>query len=511
MRQYKYRQLSQFFKNIFGVFTMKFLKQTVSLLLAAVIALGGVAAFAEAPGSSQSGTQAPAGDLPFDGDRLYQPISLAGYVKWDGKSDFKENTKYYINSSVQIGKDTAFTLPKSSKLVVCDGAELLIYIGGALRISGEMSVAQNASFTSSGVFSVQKGGSFESFGTTVFTMSSEVNISSIFIARSDSSLTFSGVVNVYNDGEFIGYGQINATQNSQTTVTGVWQAPDSGKLFARGQITITLSGMLNVIGYMTLSGTLTNSGVMTIDENARYFTTKSSRTVVTRSGRTVDYRYIVDGANPGVFKTGGIKGIDVSVWQGVIDWKRVKKAGVQFAIIRSSYSDDKVDRMFEYNITEAQKAGVLVGVYHYCYATTPEEARAEARHFIETIKPYRIDYPVMFDFEDDSQRKLGKDTLTQIAVAFMEEIDTAGYYGMIYSYKNWLTDNLDMSKLSRYEVAVAEWNVPTPTYKGRYGMWQYSCKGIVSGIDGDVDLDICYMDYSQIIKLGGYNHLSDFE
>ena len=497
---------------------MKYLRQAAALLLAAVIATGTVTAFAEDAVNKTveeqveqaDNTEAPE-QKPFDPSNIeYEPIDLTDYVRWDGTSDFEENTNYYIDSDVKIGKDSLFTLPESSRLVVCEGAELLAYVGGKLQVGGVMTVAPGASFASSGTFSVLEGGAFENFGDASFTLSSVVNISSKFVVRSGSEAVFSGAVNVYKSGEFITHGNTTVTQSSVPMVTGAWQVPETGRLFLRGKMTVTLSGRFFAAGYVSLSGELLSSGMAVFEENVRYYQTNSARLSVTKSGRVVDYRKTEESSEVSTFKSGA-KGIDVSVWQGAIDWKRVKKAGVQFAIIRSSYSVDKVDKMFQYNITEAQKAGVMVGVYHYCYALTVEQAREEAKFFIETIKPYKIDYPVMFDFEDNSQVKLGKNKLTEIALAFMDEIEKAGYYGMIYSYKNWLTDNLDMNRLSKYEVALAQWDIASPTYTGSYGIWQYSCKGIVSGIQGDVDLDISYKDYAKIIREGGYNHLDEFE
>lgn len=499
---------------------MKLFKNVLSLLLASAIAFGSIAAYAEAPEDTSQGTvsqdeppqeeQDKTSEKKFDtSDTAYQPADLKGWVRWDG-TEFKENTSYYIDGIAKIGQDSLYTLPASSRLLVCEGAQLLIYVGGRLQIGGVMTVAPGAEFTCSGTLSVLKGGAFESFGNTAFTVSSTVNISSDFVVRSGSVLKTSGTVNVYKEGGFIGYGETTATKSAQIMLTGVWQAPESGKLFLMGKMTVTLSGRFNATGYMSLSGELVNSGMAIFGENVKFFKTASATFSVTKSGRVIDYRSDVENASTGSYRS-GIKGIDVSVWQGVIDWQRVKNSGVQFAMIRSSYSDDSVDKMFEYNITEAQKAGIPVGVYHYCYALTPEQARIEARFFIETISPYKIEYPVMFDFEDNSQARLGKTQLTNIALAFMDELDKAGYYGMIYSYKNWLTDNLDMSKLSKYEVAVAEWNVSHSTYRGNYGMWQYSAKGLVSGIEGDVDLDLCYKDYQKLIRLGGYNHLDDFD
>ena len=230
-----------------------------------------------------------------------------------------------------------------------------------------------------------------------------------------------------------------------------------------------------------------------------------------KSSRLIDYRYQ---SNTTVSPTDkGIKGIDVSYAQGAINWRKVRLAGINFAIIRASrgyISEQKPmmqDVTFEYNITEATAAGIDVGVYHYLYATTVEEARKEAKFFIETIKPYKITYPVILDVEEQYQADLGKEKITAICKAFLEEIEAAGYYAMIYANKAWLTNYLDMEQLKDYDVWLAQWNT-IPTYNGPFGMWQYSSKGIVSGIDGYVDLNISYKDYADVIEKNGLNNLN---
>lgn len=171
-------------------------------------------------------------------------------------------------------------------------------------------------------------------------------------------------------------------------------------------------------------------------------------------------------------------------------------------MLRSSFYIRK-DKTFDYNIVEAQKAGVMVGAYHYCYAESVAEAREEARYFMSVIEPYELDFPVVLDFEDPELEHLGKSRLTSIAKAFMDELKNAGYYVMLYANKHWLETFLDMNRLSEYDVWLAEWHT-RPTWNGGFGMWQYSSEGRVSGIRGDVDLNICYRDYYKAISDGNY-------
>lgn len=200
------------------------------------------------------------------------------------------------------------------------------------------------------------------------------------------------------------------------------------------------------------------------------------------------------------------KGIDVSKWQGTIDWGKVKAAGIQFAMIRGGYgkNSDRIDSKFETNYKNAKKAGVPVGVYHYSYAQSVEDAKKEAQFCISYLKGKTLEYPVAFDIEDKTQAGLTNERRTDIAKAFCDAMEKAGYYVVIYSSKDWLVNKLNMSKLTAYDVWLAQWAVQ-PTYKGNFGMWQYSDKGRVNGISGNVDLDYAYKNYPSIIKAAGLN------
>jgi GH25 family lysozyme M1 (1,4-beta-N-acetylmuramidase) len=200
------------------------------------------------------------------------------------------------------------------------------------------------------------------------------------------------------------------------------------------------------------------------------------------------------------------KGIDVSTFQGNIDWAKVKRDGIDFAMIRGGFGRFEKDEKFEQNYKNAVAAGMNVGVYHYSYADTVEKARQEASFCAEYLRGKKLQYPVAFDVEDSSVSYLSKTALTDIVYAFCADMEKYGYYVSIYSSKYWLTDKLDMKRLSRFDVWVAQWN-DVCTYKGSYGMWQYSSSGRVSGISGRVDLDRAYKNYPKIMKdyhLNGY-------
>ena len=192
------------------------------------------------------------------------------------------------------------------------------------------------------------------------------------------------------------------------------------------------------------------------------------------------------------------KGIDVSTWQGTIDWKKVENSEIHFAMIRSSYGSSGVDAQFKNNIINIKSTNIHPGAYHYTYAKTLATARTEANHFLSVISPYKFTYPVALDLEDSSLVQLGKNTITDIALTFCDIVKNAGYHVCIYSNPNWLYNYIDTSKLSDFDIWLAQWN-NEPTYKGDFGIWQYSATGKINGISGDVDLNLSYKDYANII------------
>lgn len=200
------------------------------------------------------------------------------------------------------------------------------------------------------------------------------------------------------------------------------------------------------------------------------------------------------------------KGIDVSKWQGNIDWKKVKTAGIEFAMLRGGYgkNSNQKDAYFEQYYKNAKAVGMPVGVYHYSYATSVEDAKKEAEFCISYLKGKQLEYPVAFDIEDKTQISLTTERRTDIVKAFCDAMEKAGYYVILYTNLDWTRTKLDMSKLTKYDVWIAQWAAQC-TYTGNYGMWQYSDKGKVAGISGNVDMDYAYKDYPSIIKKAGLN------
>lgn len=476
------------------------LKRIAGTFLAAVVALGCTAAYASASGSSgSSSSAAPAAARP--------GTPQDGYIRWTGSGTLMANRKYYIDNTVKLSKKTSVILPVGSSLELREGADLQIFVGSSLQIRGDIVIRKGAKLTVSGTLITAVGSSLENYGKFSATKSSSVKISSAFTSKENSETVFGGEVLIYQAGVLKNETAMTFAPSSNVTVTGCVNTPGGSQLFAKGKLSVTLSGKLIQSGDLCLYTRLVNSGTVTLNYGSRYFKSNSAVLAVTKSGRIIDNRSSPPADNPRpvppMLPAGEtLRGIDVSSWQDTIDWERVKSAGVDFAILRSSFYIRK-DKTFDYNIVEAQKAGVLVGAYHYCYALNTQEAREEAQFFLSVIEPYDLDFPVILDFEDPSQEDLSKSQLTAIAKVFLDEIKNAGYYPMIYTNKHWLTTLLDMNRLSNYDVWLAEWHT-SPSWNGDFGIWQFSSEGRVSGIRGDVDLNICYRDYYKIISDGGY-------
>lgn len=194
-------------------------------------------------------------------------------------------------------------------------------------------------------------------------------------------------------------------------------------------------------------------------------------------------------------------GIDVSVYQGEIDWQKVADAGIDFAIIRVGYrgygSEGKMmpDKYFTQNIQGALDAGLDVGVYYFSQAITVEEARQEAAYVIEQVKDYPLTYPVVFDWERQNyagsrtQTVPSVSTMCKMANAFCADITAAGYEAMVYFNPSEGYKQYDLSQLMDYPFWLAQYN-SVPTFYYDFDMWQYTSTGRVPGISGSVDINL---------------------
>ncbi|NLL79561.1 MAG: hypothetical protein GX234_07200 [Clostridiales bacterium] len=196
-------------------------------------------------------------------------------------------------------------------------------------------------------------------------------------------------------------------------------------------------------------------------------------------------------------------GIDVSKWNGDIDWERVKNAGVEFAIIRCGYRGSSSgvlveDPYFVKNIEKARANGISVGVYFFTQAVNEVEAVEEASMVVSLCREYELDYPVFIDTEgaggNGRADGLGVRERTAVCKAFCETIESAGLKSGVYASRNWWYNNLTASELSDYVTWLAEYR-SEPLYTGKYQIWQYTSNGSVDGIEGRVDLNVSHLGY----------------
>ncbi|MGN0604881.1 MAG: GH25 family lysozyme [Oscillospiraceae bacterium] len=202
----------------------------------------------------------------------------------------------------------------------------------------------------------------------------------------------------------------------------------------------------------------------------------------------------------------GISGIDVSKWQGVIDWQGVKDSGIEFVMIKAGEGlNEEVN--FRKNIEGAKSVGINCGVYWFANATSTDEAILEAQACLDTISGYELEYPVAYDYEyrsmENSPAAEDSELKTQIVKTFLLYIQREGYYPLLYSNLDFLKHHFNQEELNQFDLWYARYNVEEldmPCF-----IWQYSCTGEVGGISVDVDLDTGYKDFAAVIKKYHWN------
>lgn len=201
-----------------------------------------------------------------------------------------------------------------------------------------------------------------------------------------------------------------------------------------------------------------------------------------------------------------VHGIDVSQWQGNIDFNKVKKSGISFVIIRAGYGRNisQKDPYFEQNYSRAKAAGLNVGVYWYSYANSAVDAKTEAAVCLQAIKGKTFEYPIYFDLEEHSQFRKGAAFCSSLVTAFCGELEKKGYFAGLYISRSPLTQYITADVQKRYALWVAEYGAKL-NYSGSVGMWQNTSSWRVPGVNGNVDHDYSYIDYPSIIKQGGFN------
>lgn len=208
------------------------------------------------------------------------------------------------------------------------------------------------------------------------------------------------------------------------------------------------------------------------------------------------------------------KGIDISKWNGDIDWGTVSSnKNVEFVMIRASYGFDTEDIRLKQNVAGCEEYNIPYGFYHYLYAKNVEDALIEADFFLKTVRPYNPTYPLVLDIEESYYQEMSKQAVTDIVCAFMEKLEDAGYYAMIYTSASFYDDNFEVDRVKDYDTWVACWGDRDRLgryFSHTYGMWQYSETGRLNGIPEDVDLNYCFKDYPYLINrygLTGFNNV----
>lgn len=241
------------------------------------------------------------------------------------------------------------------------------------------------------------------------------------------------------------------------------------------------------------------TGWQTIDGKVYYYGADHNALTGNQVIGGVMYTFSGDGS---LSQSSGNRGIDVSKYQGTIDWGAVAASGINFAIIRVGYRGSSTgvlveDPYFKKNIAGATKAGIKVGVYFFTQAVTEAEAVEEASMAMSLVSGYKLSYPIFIDTESASNGRangLSASARTAVVKAFCQTVKNGGYKAGVYASKSWYASQLNASSLSSYCIWVAQYN-SSCTYTGKYDMWQYSSSGKVSGISGNVDMNISYTGY----------------
>lgn len=252
--------------------------------------------------------------------------------------------------------------------------------------------------------------------------------------------------------------------------------------------------------YITAQANYVYTGWQTIEGKTYYYDKNGAVVTGTQIIQGVTYNFGEDGAIA-TKVNGSTFGIDISRHNGAIDWNAVKASGVDYVIIRCGYRGSATgvlieDQNFRTNIKGATAAGLKVGVYVFSQAVDEVEAVKEASLAVSLVKGYNLTYPIFIDTEASGGRadKIDKATRTAVVNAFCQTVASAGYQPGIYASKSWYEDKLNMSAVASCRIWLAQY-ASAPTYKGKYDMWQYSKKGTISGIKGDVDLNYSYTGY----------------
>ena len=486
-------------------------------------------------GDSGSGSGSGSGDTGSGNSDGGQTTPVTGDISCDASVSVKVNETKDITVTVNVTGTTSSTVSAT----VDGSAATASYSNGKLTVKGvsvgtatvkltlkdgdtilkEKSVTVTVS-ANAGTITLSKNslGVLNSKTASVQVTLTDLTSSDVTVTSSDSSIATAtlgtdGKLTV--TGKAAGTANIVLTQTSMSSVTvtlAVTVYPGTEKLTATVngkavQLYVKDSnGNYREACYSDCSTTMPTfytvssvyTGWQTIDGKQYYYT--SDNKVVT--GEQVINGVLYNFDSTGALVVGnGTLGIDVSKWNGDINWSKVKAAGVSYVIIRIGYRGSTLgglidDANFKKNIEGAQAAGLKIGVYFVTQAINDAEAVYEASMVLDRIAPYTISYPVFLDVESSGGRgdQIDVATRTSVCKTFCKTIQNAGYTAGIYANKSWLTNKIDASQLTSYKIWVAQYYTSC-TYSGSYSMWQYTDSGTIDGINGKVDLNKSYLGY----------------
>ncbi|MDR2531610.1 MAG: glycoside hydrolase family 25 protein [Oscillospiraceae bacterium] len=447
-------------------------------------------------------------------------------AEWNGRTPLQSGTAYIINEQVSLSSD--LIIPDGVILTVNDGGKLMLTSGMKLTIRGNLIVRGSLEIRRANV-DVRRGGALWVLGSVLQYPDTTVNVIDGRVdIRAGGELTSSGNISIFSLGTFSNAGEITTTGRSVITATGAIENTVSGSIIIHGAVTITPSGSVLSFGvfWVARNGDVVNHGTFKLGGDSRIVGTGSFRTAL--RGLFIDNDE--DIAEPPEVRLPHpfekmtamileneprveLRGIDVSFWQGDIDWARVADSGrVDFVMLRAARGHINSDRpmiedtRFREYIEGALANGLDVGVYFYSYARSVEDARREAEFLIEVIRGYELTYPVVFDIEDPIHERMSMELITAMTEAFFEVLMNNGYFPMLYSYKYFLETKIDPRVLDTYAVWLAQW-ASRPTYERPFHIWQYTDKGRIPGINGDVDLNISYINFPEVLRRHGLNNL----
>ncbi len=413
----------------------------------------------------------------------------------DGNGDSKEGESGSQSGSGQSGDSGEQSGSDEDADEEDTGEEEVTYT--AITITGDTSVTEGETITLSAT-TTPKGGTvtWKSSDTSIATVDSSGKVTGVSAGTATITATCGDIKATYDITVEKDYASDTTSLLEDNSGNQVYVKDSSGNYT---EATYADYYSADTFYIQEKTATYRYTGWQTIDGYTYYYDKNGNYVTGSQVILGVPYEFGKDGH----LTTGsGTLGIDVSKWNGSIDWNSVKNAGISFVIIRCGYRGSSTgalieDPYFYTNIKGAKAAGLKVGVYFYSQAITEAEAVEEASMALSLVSGYSLDYPIFIDVESSGGRgdNISVSTRTAVCKAFCATIQNSGYKAGIYSNKNWFTSYINTSSLTAYKIWVAQYASAVSYTATRYDMWQYSSSGSVPGISGSVDMNLSYLSY----------------